>query len=465
MKLTNRILYFLCGSMVLLASCKKELDKQPTDVFASSNAYTTLDHIQLGVNAAYGRYSAYANDMYVNALVSDESKLGVNNAGQGALTYRWQYTADATAGGDVTAAYYNYYAMIDQVNTVLSYIPKVAVTSNEETRRNVVKGQLLALRALAHFSLLEFYSNRYEPNNLGVPIMLESNVFAKPARATMGEVIAQVEKDLSDAKALLPAVTSASFSDTVMNQINVTGYQARVALFKRDYQAAASYATQVINSGVKPLATGDDFKGIWKDENDKETLFRVRYASSTTIGGLWTTTSGLVYIAPSDKLVNSYTTSDIRRATYINSPTTPYVNKFYTSARGGRAVDIKAMRIAEMYLIRAEAYAKMGSATDVLNGTADLNTLRAARITGYTDQVFASGEDLLNAVLTERFKELCFEGFRYFDLKRNGLPIQRLSSDANAAWQTLQPTNYKFVMPIPQQEILVNPNTVQNPGY
>lgn len=467
MKLKNKFIYLLSGGLLMLAGCKKELDKQPTDTFSNLNAYQTLPQIQLGVNEAYGRYSAYANDMYVNALLSDEAKLGAGNAGQGALTYRFQYTSDATAGGDVTGAYSAYYAMIDQINTVLGYLPAVTINAGEEARRSVVKGQLLALRAIAHFSLLEFYADRYDPAKIGVPVMVQSgDVFIKPKRNTMGEVMAQIEKDLNDAKALLPAVNASTFTDTVMNPINVAGYQARIALYKRDYQAAINYATTVINSAVKPLSTGTTFQGIWTDANTAEVLFRRRYASSTSIGSLWTTTGGLIYVAPSDKLVASYSSSDIRRSTYIaTSGGNPLVYKFYTSSRGGRAVDIKAMRIAEMYLIRAEAYAKTGGATDLISGTADLNTLRAARISPYTNATFATADALTAAVMDERFKELCFEGFRFFDLKRNNMPVQRLASDANTEWQTLNPGDYRFTLPIPAFELLANPNTVQNPGY
>src|SRR5215218_11238331 len=105
----NKIIFVLGGGLLTLASCKKQLDRQPTDTFSDENAYQTLAHIQLGTNAAYGRYSAYANDMYTNALVSDEARLGKDNAGQGALTYRWQYAPDATTGGDVIGGFFGYY--------------------------------------------------------------------------------------------------------------------------------------------------------------------------------------------------------------------------------------------------------------------------------------------------------------------------------------------------------------------
>jgi hypothetical protein len=125
---------------------------------------------------------------------------------------------------------------------------------------------------------------------------------------------------------------------------------------------------------------------------------------------------------------------------------------------------MKCARIAEMYLIRAEANAKKAS-PDLAAGAADLNTLRAQRITGYVNETFASAADLITAVLDERFKELCFEGFRFYDLRRNNLPVQRNASDASPAWQTLPITSYRFVFPIPDAEIRANPNMTQNEGY
>jgi hypothetical protein len=465
MKLNNKFFYFLLAGFVVSTGCKKELDKQPTSTFSPDNAYETVADLQLGTNEVYARYNAYLNDIYVNSLISDEAKLGVDNAGQGALTYRFQYASDGTSGADVIAAYSGYYSMIDQVNSVLSFIPQV-IAPAEETRKNVLRGQLLALRAVAHFSLLEFYADRYDPAKSGVPIMLQSEVFVNKPRHTQGEVMAQIEKDLADAKALLPAVTPASFSDTVMNQVNIAGYQARIALYKRDYSAAITHATTVINSMVKPLASAATFPNIWQDLSSAEVLMRRRMATSTALGALYTLPGGQIYISPSDKLVAALPATDVRRATFIGtSGGNNYVNKHFTSPRGGRAVDIKIMRISEMYLIRAEAYARTGNAGDVALGAADLNTLRAARITGYTPVTFATGEALAIAVLDERFKELCFEGFRFFDLKRNYLPVLRLASDASPEWQTLAAGNFRFTMPIPLFELQANPATVQNPGY
>lgn len=465
--ITKKYFILLLAGFTVLSSCKKELDQQPYDTFNEANSYQTIEDVNKGVNGAYGRYGAYANDMYMSALVSDEAKLGINNSGQGALTYRYQYASDATTGGDVTGAFGAYYSLLEQVNRVLPKVPTVtAANAAEEASRDNFKGQLLALRGMAHFELLRNYCGNYDPAALGVPLMTDITVFGKPARNTMGEVMAQIETDLSDAKTLLPAVTASNFSDTALNKISVAGFQARIALYKGDYAGAITYATEVINSGIKPLVDASVFPLIWTDQSNAEVLFRIRYATSTAIGGLWTTTSNSIYIAPSDKLLDAYDfDNDIRADAYFASlGGSPLVYKFFISARGGRVVDMKALRTAEMYLIRAEAYAKSAS-PNLTAGADDLNALRAERINGYTPETFATASDLVNAVLEERYKELCFEGFRIYDLKRNNLPVSRLASDAAADWQTLPAGNYRFVFPIPASEMLVNPNMVQNPGY
>ena len=463
MQIKNKILVIVTATVTLITGCKKELDQQPIDFFGESNAYLTLADVQLGVNGAYGRYSAYGDEMYANALLSDEAKLGADNAGQGALTYRLQFGSDATSGGDVTAAYYSHYSLIDQVNRVLPFISTVTAEPSQEPRRNILRGQLLALRAISHFSLLEGYADRYDPAKPGVALMLASSVVGKPARNTIGEVMTRIEQDLSEAKVLLQG-TAATFTDTVMNEVNIAAYQARISLYKGDYQQAINYATEVINFNLRPLVTSSNFNKIWTDSSNGEVLFRRRYSTGTNIGSLWTTTGNLVYIAPSDKLIASYSANDIRKNTFIgqNSSGNNYVKKFFTSSKGGRVVDIKAIRIAEMYLIRAESYAKLGNIT---LGAADLNTLRSLRIANYITETFADGSALLSAVLDERFKELAFEGFRFYDLKRNNLPLMRNASDANSDWQSLLANSFRWLLPLPSEEIIVNPNAKQNPGY
>ena len=117
-----------------------------------------------------------------------------------------------------------------------------------------------------------------------------------------------------------------------------------------------------------------------------------------------------------------------------------------------------------LYLIRSEAYAEKSNLTLAED---DLNALRAARISGYINESFASKDEIKTALLTERFKELAFEGHRHFDLRRYNLPITRLPEDAvNALGATLLSTqDARYVFPIPNSELKANKNMIQNPGY
>lgn len=458
--------FLIALSILCLAGmgCKKGLDLLPTDLVTEEAVFTSVGSLQKGLNTAYARYAAArVNSSFANSITSDETKFGPDNGGTGQFGYRLQYTSSA---GEVTAMFTNHYATIDIVNRVLKAMETITpADATEETQRNYIRGQLLALRAMSHFELLEAYAKRYDPADpLGVQISLERCIECETPRNSVGEVISQVEKDLSDGKASMPAVTSAGYNDLALNQISVTAYQARVALYKREWQRAADFATTVINSGIKPLVTGAAFTGIWTDANTNEILFRSRFENNAALGSNWTQTNGSVIFSPSDKLTALYSANDIRGGAYIAVVGGKrVVRKFYQSSRGGSIVDLKGIRTAEMYLIRAEARAELN---DLAGAAADINALRTQRITGYTPITYADKATAIDDIMLERFKELAFEGFRFFDLKRRGLSLQRNASDVDSPlWQTLPAGDFRFVYPIPAPELLANRSMVQNPGY
>ena len=463
--ITRKIFAGLLVAGVLATGCKKDLDLRPTDTVDEGVAYNSVAALQKGLNTAYARYgNSRVSAMLANSLTSDEVKFGPNNGGFGQFSFRLQYNSDNSTGSDVIAMFFSYYPMLDQVNRVLAKVDQVPAVGGEVAQRDYIEAQLLALRAMGHFELLEAYSDRYDPADpLGIPVMTASCLSCQPARSTVSEVINQVEKDLADAKAQMTAVTPANFNDLALNQVSVTAVQARVALYKREWQKAADMATAVINSGLEPLVSGVAFSDIWTDANTNETLFRVRYENSTTIGAQWNN-AGIIF-SPSDKLTASYSPDDIRLTAYIgNNATGRYVNKFFQSSRGPNVVDLKAIRTAEMYLIRAEARAELD---DLAGATADINALRAMRIAGYTPiPNYGNKPAAIDDIMLERFRELAFEGFRFYDLKRKGMNLQRAASDVDSPlWQTLQAGDYRFVYPIPADELLANRNMVQNPGY
>ncbi len=196
--------------------------------------------------------------------------------------------------------------------------------------------------------------------------------------------------------------------------------------------------------------------------NDLETIWK--YTAQTSPQALWVYGGAAVFGA-SDKLIGEYDRSnDIRYSTYFQpSVGAPGDTSFIISKYPGSSKDIKVVRLSEIYLDMAEGYAhqnQLAAATDTLNA------LRRARIKNYTNAVFADTTAVLRAISDERFKELCFEGFRFFDLKRNSQAVNRNATDVqNLLWQNLPAGDHRFALPIPQHEIFANPGMVQNPGY
>ena len=462
----------------MMLSCKKIINTEETDLIAGETALKTVGYCEQAIIGAYAA-TGVEMDYLLNATFADEVKVAeFYNAG---TTHEWQYgSTDVGLRDNYTATTPNY-RVVDRVNRVLAALPAADSTkTGDESLRSRLKGEALYLRAFAHFELYRFYCANYDPDGLAMPYM-ETVSNDPQARIKMGPYFAKINSDIAQAKALLPNNLTDINRAT---KLAASALQARVALYMRDWTNAETYATEYIN-GV-PLATMANFPGIWTDANTAEQAFRLVRTSSFggRIGSLWRGTSanasniGVVTWRPSDKIWTAYDqVNDIRFASYFKDE--PILT---AAGRGSRLIqkyagtgygtpnenvaNAKVFRTGEMYLIRAEARAELNKYTGANSAESDINTLRTARITGYVDVTFASKQEAIDAVLSERFKELAYEGHRFWDLRRRSLPVSRLASDApttNA--QTLPAGNFRFLLPIPQPEILANNLMVQNPGY
>ena len=282
---------------------------------------------------------------------------------------------------------------------------------------------------------------------------------------TVQEVMTKINADLEAAKTAIPV------SFTTRTRITlpaVHAIQARAALYAKNLDLAITAATEAIN-GV-PLDTRAQHPLIWTDASNAGVIWKQRRESGQTRLGdaFYDRTQQRIMYGPSKELRDLFNqTTDVRYASLVLSRGSvrfslgKYVGG--DAANPGLA-DIKVFRTAEMYLIRAEAYAEKNRLAE---GAADLNMLRAARITGYTAASFNTKEELVNAIIIERFKELAFEGQRMGDLRRKLLPVTRIPEDAVNAQgaETLAPTDRRYYYPIPDAEILANENLQQNPGY
>lgn len=442
----------------------------PTDQIIEETAFLSVADLQKGLFGVYSSFGAgLSNGIYIGSILADEVKLSNENRGQGQFSFKWQYTSGP---GEHNADYATFYRAIDRLHRVLNAIPNVpAANATEETQKNLIQAELIALRGMSHFELLKrFMPHGYEAGALAVPVVLKSELFQLPARNTVGEVMTQIEADLATARSA-PELPNAVADGQRLSKAAVAAYQARAAQLRRDWTAAITFATDAITLSGTTLATRTQYPTIWTDVANTEVIFRMR--NNYAIQTYWRDTNGDVFFEPSDKLKNQYNrTTDIRFPTFFGSVVTTgtgaqndtsVVVKYPGSTAGPQRNDIKAIRISEMYLLRAEAYAE----TNQLQKAADdVNALRRNRITGYTDITYSSKDAAISDIINERFKELAYEGFRFFDLKRRGLGITRLASDVQSTnWQNLAAGDYRFALPIPQAEVFANPNTTQNPGY
>lgn len=474
-------------------SCNSLLDIKETDFLGGDLALRTVknnESLLMGAYAALGSQSditgsgAAEMDILAAGVFSDELKPGDFYASQ--TTHEWQFSADDVGIRDNYTAIDNFYRVIDRVNRVLTALPKaVAEGTSDETLRQKVKGEALFLRAFAHFELFRYYCKNYDPAGLGMMYMTESSLEARP-RDLMKPYFENILKDIAEAKPLLAQDLSDIYR---ANMLSAVGLNARVALYMRNWAEAEKSATDYI--AALPLASKTEFPKIWTEESKSEIAFKLaRTVTAGRVGSLYrgvfskNAAGNLVAPAsiswiPSDKLWNMFDkTNDIRFKEYlidepilaaVTGKPSKIVNKYRGSGYGTgneNVNDIKIFRTAEMYLIRAEARAEQGKFTGANSGESDLNTLRDARINAYSSQVFSSKDALIQAVMDERFKELAFEGHRFWDLKRRSLPVQRLASDApKPASMTLPANDFRFSLPIPNAEISGNPLIQQNEGY
>ena len=449
---------------VLAASCTKELDLKPSDTIDDSKAFQTVSDLNGGLIGAYA--SLDATTITNVSLTSDECTLpSENSTGRGVSTYRWQYDG---SNGTITAGWESNYISVDRVNRVLAYVDKVKSKSSEEVLKRQYKGELLALRAYCHFELLRNFASKYDASAMGVPYMEISEV-SNLGRLTFAETISKIKSDLLAAKGLIPS----DFDDNTRITLNaVAAIQSRVALYEKNWDDAIKYSSEVISAA--PLSNIGDFGDIWKDETNDEVIWKLkRVAGDSRLGDFYYDIKNIVVYAPAFELINAYDkTNDVRYSAYVKfddargTGKSKYsVNKYLAGSSGlPNLTDVKLYRTGEMYLIRAEAYAEKNS---LQLSAQDLNSLREARIKNYADVSFADKSSLLAAVVLERYKELAFEGHRFFDLRRNNLPITREPADAINALGAINLTsaNKEYTYPIPNAEIKANPNVKQNPLY
>ena len=448
MKNIKYIILSLSG-FFLVTSCDRQLDVTPEQSIVTDKVISTpenINNILIGTYAITGRADLLGGDVQMYADL-----LGNSNYLYWYGTYaslRNIYTKSIVSDNAYVRDTWQYaYKAIYQTNVILD---NLNIVTNADDK-NRIEGEAKFLRAINYFELVRFYGKQYVAgtNNtqLGVPIILDSKIdFSgdlSVARNTVEEVYTQVIKDLTGAITKLPSDNS-YYADVY----SAKALLARVYLQKGDYANARTMANDIITNSGKSLVT--NFEGAFNTgENTSEDLFAMQVTSQSGINDLNTFYADEIYggrggdIAVRDEYVDLFEASDVRGDFFYYNGDGDRLSAKFKNQFG----NVHVIRLAEMYLIRAEA--NLALSTSV--GATPLSDINLVRNRAHASSLSAVTQA---DIMKERSRELGFEGFLIHDIKRTKGNVSALSWSSD-----------RLVFPIPVREMQVNSKLVQNPGY
>ncbi|OQP59927.1 hypothetical protein A3860_35650 [Niastella vici] len=452
-KLYNQLL-MMAGALVLagmFSSCKKYVEADlPKDQLEGSRVFSSATNTLAAVNGLYtfalknASFITYQGDLLAG-FSADEFTFG--------STQYDDFTNNTLQAGnaDVLATWKLFYSVIYQANGIIEKVPGSPVS---DSLKALYTAEAKVFRAFCHLYLTSYFGD--------VPLIQTTDVTvtATAPRTAKATVLAAVAKDLSAAEVILPYGT---VRNGRLNKWMATALLARVYLYQGNWAAAEAKATTMINNN-SGIALQTDLSKVFL-RGSKEAIWQINSADNNYVYGTSLPGTSLNYqvmIRPG--LYNGYETGDLRKTNWMGSATVqstffyyPYKYKNASAPASAAAIeDYVLMRLAEQYLIRAEARAQQQNLTGAID---DLNVIRNRA--GITPLVVGlSQSDVLLAVEKERRLELFGEGYshRWIDLNR--------TNRANAVLGALKPGTWKStaaLWPIPQNEILLNPALTPNP--
>ena len=451
---------------------------------SQSNELTlsTYKGLAASTEGAYSRLcetSWYGAGLVITAdIKGGNAKRGSAQSGRYVDEYLWNNSPSSTS-----QLWEDAYATIAKANNVINVIDGGFSELNiTQEQLDQLKGECLFLRALSYFDMARIYCQPYVAGreNLGVPIVLVTEN-GYPARNSVGEVYDRVVKDIVSSISLLSAASPVGDDAAWATKISSDALLAKVYLYMGNWQGAADYATTVIDDSGLSLFTAPEYttwdnNGYWGSGGPgSEIIFQVDGSEGNTSHGYWEAISymmdpeGYGDCAASNDVRDLYEAGDVRSDLFLQPSKYPgeYWSLKYPGRLGKtpkREYNTPVLRLAEMYLIRAEALLN-GAVIPGVTALSDFNDI-------HTNRGLAAALSVdLAEIYKERRRELCFEGNELFDLARTERSLERVdytglsNEDIPFVAGGSAETNYLWAMPIPQTEMDANVNMVQNPGY
>ena len=496
----NKIYYVLMILALLmtggLCGCEDFLEESSQDEMRPSSV-DDLKELMMGVvypaGVSFHNYLELMTDDAESSFTNLELAITAIKRYEGPFT--WQKNMyelmESNGLGSSVKTYEHYFSRIMGCNTVLDQLDKV---KGEEDDKLNVRGQALAMRAWFYFMLVNLYGQPYNAEGVdiektpGLPLLISSTVKDDPLpQVSVARIYQQVEEDLLEALPMLEKYGKENSKYKVTDMFVYT-LLSRMYLYMEKWEKAEEYASKALekNSELINLARYAD-GGVFTDGvyglNSPEAIWygygNDNEYESYDWSGFWRYRS---YWASAelrelyDYQDDTWDRKDLRYLFYFSwAPVQSiYPNKGITwgeKKSGSSALSsqcVKGMRVAELYLNRAEAYIHMGDEKLALD---DLNELRRHRYdtrnVAYQPVSNLTGENLLQFCRDERRRELNFEDHRWFDLRRYGMPrIEHVfRSDVDQVPQVfvLEKGDPRYVFAIPDYILTRNPALVPNP--
>lgn len=450
--------FVLLNVILMSTSCRKfiEVPAPPNSITSdqifvdSVNATSAINGIYINMmNNGFSIGFANASTTLFSGMAADELDNPTNTA-----NYKEFFANAITPTNAANVTFWNnIYTYLYEANACIE--GAAASTTLDQSVKNRITGEAKFLRAFYHFYLMNLYGT--------APLVTTPNynITSRLPKASRAEMTAQIMTDLNDALQLLNG-DRAAINKSRVNRFAVSALLARVNLYQQQWAAAEAAATTVINANYKlepslnnVFLTGNQ-EQIWQmtpvapglETTEGQTII----PAAPTLVPAFVVTSGLM---------NAYETGDQRKVNWLksvtigaNTYTYPFKYKLVRDNNTSPREAYSVLRLAEQYLIRAEARAQQGNVTGAM---ADLNAIRNRA--GLANTTAAGQAELLTAIQRERRVEFACEwGHRWLDLKRTQTADAVLGGKPN--WKSTA-----VLFPIPNAQLLLNPFLTQNPGY
>jgi hypothetical protein len=496
----------LAGISLLNTGCVK--DVAPSDSITTDVLTGSTDGLEKAVNGAYALFKDHVtfngtsddNLMYLRQyfqlsdFASDDFVCGQVTEDPLFLSFTLNHTPTQT---NTRYFWYISYKIINDANTVID-----AVEKNEEPdeARKQLLGECYFLRAFSFFNLARTFARPFTQDPSGPGIILRTSVSdpSLKARSTVAETYAQIIADATKAASLM----NQPRGNTYATKEAAEALLSRVYLYQADNANAITAASEVINSGNFSLATADAYPDLFKNaQGSTETIFCIAFTPLDDYGKFGSIAS-MMFSDGNSGWGEEYATTSLRdlmsahpedvRWSYItalddgsggvatkNGIPIYYVSKFSFQDGSPNLSSPIMFRLAEMYLNRAEANAKLGNDVEALNDLDEIRKNRGLENSLYNGAI-PGGSSALDLVLQERRIELAFEGHRTADVYRNNREMDRSywgyhlsglketdidlsKTPTGYTNEIVEPTNPRIIYYIPIDEVQSNTLCTQNP--